>query len=69
MKASLILAKWNDFTARIIRVCRIVWEAVADVLCFDAPEGQEMDDEDALGIEVGPQDTLSFCWRALKESR
>lgn len=41
-----------------------------DVLCFDSPEGYEESEEgDGLDLGNGTKDTLSFCWRALKESR
>ena len=45
---------------------------VKDVLCKDSPEGQhdqanELDDHQP--VDVGLKDTLSYCWRSLKESR
>lgn len=40
-----------------------------DVLCFDAPEGHEISEDDCNEQDVGSKDMLSFCWRALKESR
>jgi len=66
---SLRLEKWRDFNERLFFVCGFVWVAVADVLCFDAPEGHVLDDDEADVTGLGPKDTLSFCWRALKESR
>ena len=63
------LETWRDFTERIHLVCHGVWEAVRDTLCFDAPEGLELDEEEADDNDLGTKDALSFCWRALKESR
>lgn len=62
------LQTWREFTERIHLVCHGVWEAVRDTLCFDAPEGLELDEE-ADDNDLGTKDALSFCWRALKESR
>jgi len=50
-------------------ICDCVWEAVRDVLCFDAPEGTNLISEEAEDVDVGTKDALSYCWRALKESR
>jgi len=49
--------------------CSNIWEAVKEVLCYDSPEGHQDGVEAADGIVIGLKDTLSFCWRALKESR
>ena len=49
--------------------CSYVWEAVKEVLCFDAPEGHESGEADDRDLDIGAKDTLSFSWRALKESR
>ena len=48
-----------------------MWEAVRNCLCFDAPEGHEfqIEVEDDEEVDNGNKDILSFCWRALKESR
>lgn len=55
---------------RILDCCTKIWEAVKEVLCFDSPEGYEESEEgDSLDQGNGTKDTLSFCWRALKESR
>ncbi len=59
---------WRKSTERIHLICRDVWEVVRDTLCFDAPEGHETDEE-ADEVDIGTKDVLSFCWRALKESR
>ena len=63
------LGKWEDFNRRIFLICASVWDAVHDVLCFDAPEGYDMGEDEINEQDVGTKDTLSFCWRALKESR
>ena len=62
------LDQWRTFTERIHLICADVWEVVRHTLCFDAPEGHEMDEE-ADDVDIGTKDVLSFCWRALKESR
>lgn len=55
---------------RILDCCAKIWETVKEVLCFDSLEGYEESEEgDSLDLENGTNDTLSFCWRALKESR
>lgn len=59
---------WRKFTERIHLICRDIWEVVRHTLCFDAPEGHEVDEE-ADDVDIGTKDVLSFCWRALKESR
>ena len=42
-------------------------------LCYDAPEGfhaPDVGDEDEdVELDRKSKDTLSFCWRALKEAR
>ncbi len=63
------LEKWEDFDRRIFSICSGVWEVVQDVLCFDAPEGHEISEDDFNEQDIGTKDILSFCWRALKESR
>ena len=40
-----------------------------DVLCFDAPEGHDISEDEFNEQDIGSKDILSFCWRALKESR
>lgn len=63
------LDKWEDFDRRIFSICSGVWKVVQDVLCFDAPEGHAISEDDFNDQDVGTKDILSFCWRALKESR
>ena len=63
---------WSAQTAvddRILCCCMRIWEAVKGVLCFDSPEGYELEEDEIDQSGVGTKDTLSFCWRALKESR
>lgn len=50
-------------------ICGGIWEAVRVVLCFDAPEGTDAIEDEQEDADVGAKDTLSYCWRALKESR
>lgn len=60
---------WEAFNRRIFLISSGVWEAVRDVLCFDAPEGHDIGEDDPNEQDIGTKETLSFCWRALKESR
>ena len=70
LKASTSLGpnKWDIFNERIVSICKNVWEAVREVLCFDTPEGMTVNEE-LDDFDCGSKDTLSYCWRALKESR
>ena len=63
------LEKWETFDRRINLICSKVWEVVHDVLCSDAPEGYDINEDEGNEKDMGTKDTLSFCWRALKESR
>jgi len=56
-------------STRILRACSKVWQIVRTVLCVDSPEGQNFaSNEDEAILDIGVKDTLSFAWRALKES-
>ena len=59
----------RQLTSRILDYCDDIWEVVKQFLCVDSPEGFEMDDSEDQDSGIGPKDTLSFAWRALKESR
>lgn len=59
---------WQGITQRLLEIASNVWLAVKDVLCADAPEGYELEIAGDQAT-VGTKDMLSFCWRALKESR
>lgn len=59
----------EQLTFRILECCNQIWEVVKQYLCIDSPEGFEMDDGEDQDSGMGPKDTLSFAWRALKESR
>jgi len=61
--------EWDDLNGRILTLCNNVWEAVRVILCFDAPEGSNDATEELDDLDIGEKDTLSYCWRALKESR
>lgn len=63
------LKKWEAFNRRIILISSGVWEAVQNVLCFEAPEGHDNGEDGHNEQDPGTKDKLSFCWRALKESR
>ena len=60
--------KWEIFDEKILGICAKVWEAVRAILCCDTPEGMRIDEE-SDDLNAGSKDTLSYCWRALKESR
>lgn len=36
---------------------------------MDSPEGYVPEEGESSDLDIGTKDTLSFCWRALKESR
>ncbi|KAL8811725.1 MAG: hypothetical protein Q9200_001557, partial [Gallowayella weberi] len=59
---------WRDLSDRLLDTASNVWIAVKDVLCADAPEGLELENPDNQPV-AGSKEVLSFCWRALKESR
>ncbi|KAF2862354.1 hypothetical protein K470DRAFT_269010 [Piedraia hortae CBS 480.64] len=55
-----VLDKLPEHVVQRLEVCLgHLWEAVRPVLCHDAPEGYLP--------EGATKETLSFCWRALKE--
>ena len=60
---------WEKLKADLITSCIEVWKAVKDSLCLDSPEGHDFNDSGESEWTVGTKDALSFCWRALKESR
>lgn len=60
---------WDKLKSRLLSSCDGVWEAVKATLCLDSPEGQHLNDQDEGDPDIGTKDTLSFAWRALKESR
>lgn len=61
--------QWRYFHNQLLDNCEKVWDVVKDVLCFDSPEGHDLDDPEDDGSSVDVKDTLSFSWRALKEAR
>jgi hypothetical protein len=63
-----MFATWLDFHTRLVMALQDVWCSVKGVLCNDAPEGFIPDDMEEE-ISIGTKDILSYCWRALKESR
>ena len=63
------LDEWEGIDKRIVSICSGVWDVVKDVLCSDAPEGYDISEDELSEQDIGTKDTLSFCWRALKESR
>ena len=63
------LDEWEIVNKRIASICSGVWDVVKNILCSDAPEGYDINEDEFIEQEVGTKDTLSFCWRALKESR
>ena len=62
-----ILAAKHGYFERMVDCLQGIWCVVKPVLCDDAPEG--FVPEEAGDVETGStKDTLSYCWRALKES-
>ncbi|KAL8732092.1 MAG: hypothetical protein Q9166_003046 [cf. Caloplaca sp. 2 TL-2023] len=59
---------WREMIDELLEAASNVWKAVKDILCADAPEGHELEAPDGQ-TGIGAKDMLSFCWRALKESR
>ena len=51
----------------LVKYLHRIWAIVKPVLCNDAPEGYVPQDVEDVQ-EVTTKDTLSYCWRALKES-
>ena len=62
--------KMQGLYRRINSDCCRTWDAVKHVLCVDSPEGHQEEAQELDGDppDVGPKDTLSYCWRSLKES-
>lgn len=58
---------WKHIVDWLLDLSIQVWEAVKIILTADAPEGYELERQDEL--DVSTKDLLSYCWRALKESR
>ncbi|KAK5174565.1 uncharacterized protein LTR77_001646 [Saxophila tyrrhenica] len=57
----------EDIPQRLVNCLHSLWTVVRPVLCDDAPEGYVPEQADET-IEISTKDTLSYCWRALKES-
>ncbi|MCJ1314415.1 hypothetical protein MMC25_008097 [Agyrium rufum] len=65
---SSISPNWTELKRRMIHGCEETWEVVKPVLCIDSPEGHVVEDGEQDDLDIGVKDTLSFAWRALKES-
>ncbi|EMC99390.1 hypothetical protein BAUCODRAFT_64529, partial [Baudoinia panamericana UAMH 10762] len=52
---------------RLINCLYTIWDVVKPTLCNDAPEGY-LPEEMEEAAEISTKDTLSYCWRALKEA-
>lgn len=59
----------RQLNTKILDCCGDVWDVVKQVLCVDSPEGFEIDESEENDSGTGSKDSLSFAWRALKESR
>ncbi|KAK5111618.1 hypothetical protein LTR85_011796 [Meristemomyces frigidus] len=59
-----VLVLW----ARLCVCLETVWEVVKPILCNDAPEGYLPEGLVEKAPDVTTKDTLSYCWRALKEA-
>ncbi|KAK5745012.1 hypothetical protein LTR17_001763 [Elasticomyces elasticus] len=57
----------DDQQTQLVGYLIEIWMVVKPVLCDDAPEGYMAEDAEETD-EVSTKDTLSYCWRALKES-
>ncbi|KAK4898386.1 hypothetical protein LTR27_003982 [Elasticomyces elasticus] len=57
----------DDQQIQLVGHLNDIWIVVKPVLCDDAPEGYMAEDAEETD-EVSTKDTLSYCWRALKES-
>ncbi|KAK0823527.1 hypothetical protein LTR73_008430 [Friedmanniomyces endolithicus] len=57
----------SEYLVRLVEAFDGIWEVVKPVLCDDAPEGYTPGHADHTE-EISTKDTLSYCWRALKES-
>ncbi|KAK3638572.1 hypothetical protein LTR22_017756 [Elasticomyces elasticus] len=57
----------DDQQYQLVGYLNEIWIVVKPVLCDDAPEGYMAEDAEETD-EVSTKDTLSYCWRALKES-
>ena len=60
---------WKELHDRLVTACSKIWEAVSHVLCHDSPEGLSAADDEDGECDAGFKDSLSYCWRALKEVR
>ncbi|MCJ1478167.1 hypothetical protein MMC13_006843 [Lambiella insularis] len=60
--------QWRRMHNRLVTCCSRIWIAVKGVLCYDSPEGHVIADSEDEEIDDCVKDTLSFCWRALKEA-
>ncbi|KAK3065933.1 hypothetical protein LTR53_017873, partial [Teratosphaeriaceae sp. CCFEE 6253] len=57
----------HDLLVRFILCLQAIWDIVKPILCNDAPEGHTPEEAED-GDTSSTKDTLSYCWRALKES-
>ncbi|KAK0893887.1 hypothetical protein LTR02_012592 [Friedmanniomyces endolithicus] len=57
----------SRYLTRLVEALNGIWEIVKPILCDDAPEGYAPERADNTE-DVSTKDTLSYCWRALKES-
>ncbi|WPH02770.1 Hypothetical protein R9X50_00563800 [Acrodontium crateriforme] len=57
----------SEVKSRLSKCLHDIWTVVHPVLCDDAPEGYLPEGlEESVGVST--KDTLSYCWRALKEA-
>ncbi|GAB7360221.1 hypothetical protein MBLNU230_g7981t1 [Neophaeotheca triangularis] len=57
----------DQLFARLLGCLHDVWLVVKPTLCNDAPEGYQAEDAEDTS-DMSSKDTLSYCWRALKEA-
>jgi hypothetical protein len=61
-------SEFASFASRLCSCLHETWAVVKPVLCNDAPEGYLPESFEDIAAEVSTKDTLSYCWRALKEA-
>jgi len=57
----------DDVRDELTACLQQIWDIVKPTLCNDAPEGYLPEDFEEIP-DVSTKDTLSYCWRALKEA-
>lgn len=64
--STMILKDTNVTVPPLLNMCKGVWDIVRNDLCVDSPEMSH--NADVIGPFEGPKDSLSYFWRALRDS-